>query len=114
MTTEKEIERLFAELVLDVIKNPANKTNIDTFCREYHIDRRKLTSKKVFSINNRTLFRLMLGLAQLASFKEYFMLCINFAIITFCVANSDDGSPEAILEAHTGSPINRKKNQNKS
>ena len=108
MTTEKDIEALFAELVLGVIKNPVNDTNIETFCREYHIDRRKLTSKKVFSINNRTLLRIMIGLAQLGSIKEYFQFCINLAIITYTVANADDGSPEAILKAHAGSPIKRK------
>lgn len=108
MTTEKEIEALFAELVLGVIKNPVNNTNIETFCKEYHIDRTQITKRKVFSMSNRTLLRLMIGLAQLVMPRDYFMLCIYFAIITYTVANADDGSPEAILKAHAGSPIKRK------
>ena len=75
MITERDIEVFFAETVLGIIKNPVHKTNVNTFCSEYHIDRNKLTSKQVFSMNNRTLFRLMLGIAQLASLKEYLIMC---------------------------------------
>ena len=109
MTTEKEIEKCFAEAFLSIIKNPDHKTNVDTFCHEYHLDRTKLTSKNFFSMYNGSLFRLWLGIAQLATLKEYIMLCLRFAIITYRVAQSTDGSPEAILRAHEGSPIKRKK-----
>ena len=113
MITEANIEALFAEIVLGIIKNPVHKTNVNTFCSEYHIDRNKLTSKQVFSMNNRTLFRLMLGIAQLASLKEYLIMCYRFAKLTYHVANREDGSPEAIIRAHAGSPIKRKvKRQN--
>ena len=113
MITESDIEALFAETVLGIIKNPVHKTNVNTFCNEYHIDRNKLTSKQVFSMNNRTLFRLMLGIAQLASLKEYLIMCYRFAKLTYHVANREDGSPEAIIRAHAGSPITRKvKRQN--
>ena len=113
MITERDIEVFFAEIVLGIIKNPVHKTNVNTFCSEYHIDRNKLTSKQVFSMNNRTLFRLMLGIAQLASLKEYLIMCYRFAKLTYHVANREDGSPEAIIRAHAGSPITRKvKRQN--
>ena len=69
MITETDIEAFFAKVVLGIIKNPAHKTNVDTFCSEYHINRNKLTSKKVFSMKNQTLFRLMMGIAQLVSFS---------------------------------------------
>lgn len=108
MITEANIEAFFAEIVLGIIKNPVHKTNVNTFCSEYHIDRNKLTSKQVFSMNNRTLFRLMLGIAQLASLKEYLIMCYRFAKLTYHVANREDGSPEAIIRAHAGSPIKRK------
>jgi hypothetical protein len=109
MITESDIEAFFAETVLGIIKNPVHKTNVNTFCSEYHIDRNKLTSKQVFSMNNRTLFRLMMGIAQLASLKEYLIMCYRFAKLTYQVANREDGSPEAILRAHAGSPIKRKR-----
>ena len=113
MITESDIEAFFAEIVLGIIKNPVHKTNVNTFCSEYHIDRNKLTSKQVFSMNNRTLFRLMLGIAQLASLKEYLIMCYRFAKLTYHVANREDGSPESIIRAHAGSPVTRKvKRQN--
>ena len=37
------------------------------------------------------------------------MACMKFAIITYYVANCYDGSPEAILQAHKGSPMSRKR-----
>ena len=111
MITEKDIEAFFAETVLGIIKNPVHQTSVITFCREYHIDRNKLTSKQVFSMSNRTLFRLMMGIAQLASLREYLIMCYRFAKLTYRVANREDGSPEAIIQAHAGSPINRKRKQ---
>ena len=116
MITESDIEALLAETVLGIIRNPDHNTNVNRFCSEYHIDRNKLTSKQVFSMNNRTLFRLMLGIAQLASLKEYLIMCYRFAKLTYHVANREDGSPEAIIRAHAGSPIKRKhqRKQNKS
>ena len=92
MITERDIEVFFAETVLGIIKNPVHKTNVNTFC---------------------SLFRLMLGIAQLASLKEYLIMCYRFAKLTYHVANREDGSPEAIIRAHAGSPITRKvKRQN--
>ena len=108
MITEKDIETEFAEIVLGIIKNPAHETNVEVFCKEYHVDRTKLTSKKVFSLSNRTLFRLMMGIAQLATLKEYLSMCYRFGILTYRVANREDGSPEAIINAHAGSPIGKK------
>lgn len=109
MTTEKEIETMFAEAVLDIIKNPAHETNVDTFCREYHLDRTKLTSKRLFSFSQSSMYRLMTGIAQLGTLMEYIWLCLRFAVITYRVANMEDGTPEAILRAHAGSPIKKKK-----
>jgi hypothetical protein len=40
-------------------------------------------------------------------------MCYRFAKLTYHVANREDGSPEAIIRAHAGSPITRKvKRQN--
>ena len=68
MITESDIEALFAETVLGIIRNPDHNTNVNRFCSEYHINRNKPTSK-VFSMKNQTLFRLMMGIAQLVSFS---------------------------------------------
>lgn len=108
MYTEKEVERKFSEAVLDIIKNPAHETNVITFCQEYHIDRNKLTSKRLFSLNQSSMCRLMIGIAQLGTLMEYICLCFRFAVITYRVANMEDGSPEAIINAHAGSPIKKK------
>lgn len=110
MIKEEEIEALMSEVILGVVKDPVNKTNAEDFCAENCLDRRKLTSKSLFRMLNGTLFRLMMGIAQLASLKDYLTMCIRIALITYWVATMDDGSPEAIKKAHAGSPIGRRKN----
>ena len=109
MKTEKDIEESLAGVILGMIKNPENKTNVKTFCKEYHLDRKRLTSKKLFRMTNRTLFRIMLGIAQLVSFNDFKEMCLRIAEITYGVASKDDGSAEAIKQAHAGSPIGKKK-----
>lgn len=109
MITEEREEALFVEACLEIIKNPEHHTNVETFCKQYHIDRCKLTSGKLFSTYTRTFNMLMIGMAQLASFDEYIALCTFYAVLNYHVANSYDGTPEAILRAHEGSPINRKR-----
>lgn len=111
MITEKDIESLMAEVILGVVKNPVYETSIKDFCAENQIDRGKLTAKKLFSMKNATLFRLMMGIAQLAPVEEYLNMCFEFAYITYYVASLEDGSPETIKQAHMGSPIGRKANK---
>ena len=108
MIKEQEIEELMAEVFLSIIRNPKYDTNVETFCSEYHIDKNKLYSKKLFHMYNGTLFRLFMGIAQLANFTDYLIACIIFAKITYIVANSEDGTPEAILRSHEKSPMKRK------
>lgn len=108
MFTEQEIEKLMAEVILRTVKESKFSTNIKDFCAENQIDRGKLMAKKLFRMLNATLFRIMMGLAQLVSFEEYMTMCIEIALITYSVANMKDGSPESIKRAHMGSPIKRK------
>lgn len=108
MINETDIESLMSEVILGIVKNPDYETNMKVFCEENHIDRNKITAKKIFRMLNGSLFRLMMGIAQLASLKDYLTMCIRIALITYCVATMDDGSPEAIKKAHEGSPIKRK------
>lgn len=108
MIKETEIEELMAEIILGVVKNPVYKTNVEVFCSENHIDRRKLTSKKMFSMKNGTLFRVMMGVAQLVTIEDYVTMCFQFALLTYCISEMEDGTPEAIKLAHTGSPIGKK------
>ena len=109
MKSEKEIEASLAGELLGMIKDPKYKTNVKTFCKENHVVRHKLTSKKLFSMKDGTLFRIMLGIAQLFPREDFVDLCIRIAQITYQVGSMDDGSPEAIKQAHAGSPIGRKK-----
>ena len=102
MLTEKKVEALMAEVILDVVKDPANDSSAKVFCAENCLDRHRLTSKAIFSMQNATLFRIMMGIAQLASLKDYLTMCIRMALITYFVAKMEDGSPEAIRKAHAG------------
>lgn len=111
MLTEKKVEALMAEVILDVVKDPANDSSAKVFCAENCLDRHRLTSKAIFSMQNATLFRIMMGIAQLASLKDYLTMCIRMALITYFVAKMEDGSPEAIRKAHAGSPIGRQTNK---
>ena len=114
MIKENQIESLMAEFILGVVKNPENETTVKVFCEETHINRDMVTKKKFFRMRNSTLFRIMMGIAHLSSLEEYLTLCLRFAIITYCVAHLDDGSPEAIMKAHSGSPIGRNTNTSKN
>lgn len=109
MALEKKIAKMMAEVIRDIIKDPKNQTSIATFCQEYHLDRNNLTPKRFFSMTNRTLFRIMLGIAQLVSLEDFVDMCIRIAHITYGVASMEDGSPEAIKQSHAGSPIGKKK-----
>ena len=95
-----------SEVILDVVKN-TKKASIKVFCEEYHIARERMTSN-FFTLSNGTLFRIMMGIAQLVSLQEFLTMCIRIAIITYYVANND-GTAEAIKNAHAGSPIGKKR-----
>ena len=60
-------------------------------------------------MTNRTLFRIMLGIAQLVSRADFLDMCTRIGLITYDLAESEDGSPETIKRSHAGSPIGRKK-----
>lgn len=96
-----------SEVILDVVKN-SKDASIKVFCEEYHIARERMTSN-FFTLSNGTLFRIMMGIAQLVSLQEFLTMCIRIAIITYLVANLDDGTAEAIKNAHAGSPIGKKR-----
>lgn len=109
MITEADVEIYLAEEILGMIKNPKYKTNVKKFCEENHIDRTSLTSKKLFSMKDGTMFRIMMGIDHLVPYEDYLAMCFRIANITHNVGSMDDGSPEAIKQAHAGSPIGRKK-----
>lgn len=95
-----------SEVILDVVKNTKD-ASIKVFCEEYHIARERMTSN-FFTLSNGTLFRIMMGIAQLVSLQEYLTMCIRIAIITYYVANND-AIAKAIKNAHAGSPIGKKR-----
>jgi hypothetical protein len=109
MIKESDIAASFTEEILGLIKNSRSKTNVATFCQENHLDRNNLSSKKFFRMTNRTLFRIMLGIAQLVSRADFLDMCTRIGLITYDLAESEDGSLEAIKRSHAGSPIGRKK-----
>ena len=76
MFTEQEIEKLMAEVILRTVKESKFSTNIKDFCAENQIDRGKLMAKKLFRMLNATLFRIMMGIAQLKLLASPTMLPI--------------------------------------
>lgn len=95
-----------SEVILDVVKNTKD-ASIKVFCEEYHIARERMTSN-FFTLSSGTLFRIMMGIAQLVSLQEFLTMCIRIAIITYYVANND-AIAKAIKNAHAGSPIGKKR-----
>lgn len=106
MISETEVEAMIADEILGMIKS---KTNVKTFCIEYHIDRRKLTKKQIFRFRDSSMHRIMHGIGQIHTRKKFDDFCLRIGYITYEVANAEDGSSEAIKRAHTGSPIGRKR-----
>jgi hypothetical protein len=51
----------------------------------------------------------MLGIAQLVPKADFLDMCTRIGLITYEVAEREDGSPETIKRSHAGSPIGRKK-----
>lgn len=100
----------FAEIILDVVNNPKYPGRKARICRMYHISPNVLTPEKLPRANNRTIFRLMLGLAQDIPFEqEYHEMLEKMKYLTLEVAEMEDGTPEAIIKAHEGSIISRRK-----
>ena len=60
--------------------------------------------------NNSTFFRLMAGLSlEAPQENEFFEMLDKMKYLTLEVAEMEDGTPEAIIKAHEGSIIGRKK-----
>ena len=68
-----------------------------------------LTPKKLFKSGNATFFRLMVGIIQNVSKDEYTKMLNDIRDATVDFSELEDGSPEALIKAHAGSPINRKR-----
>lgn len=107
--SEIEITEKIAEIILSVVNNPKYPDLKDILVNEYHISRRMLTPKKLFKSGNATFFRLMVGIIQNVSKDEYTKMLNDIRDATVDFSELEDGSPEALIKAHAGSPINRKR-----
>lgn len=100
----------FAEIILDVVNNPMYPGRKARICRMYHISPNVLTAEKLPRANQITFFRLMMGLYQeVPHDQEYYDMLEKMCRLTLEVAEMEDGTPEAIIKAHEGSIIGRRK-----
>ena len=110
--TELEALTKSAVVILDVVNNPEYPGRKTRICRNYHISPGTLTPEKLHRVSYATLFRLMMGLYQeVPHEQEIHEMLDRMKYLTFEVAEMEDGTPEAIIEAHKGSKIGRKKSQ---
>jgi hypothetical protein len=110
MMTELEVMKKSAEIILDVVNNPKDPGRKSRISRIYHISPSTLTPEKLHRTNYATLFRLMMGLAQeVPCEQEIHEMLEKMKYLTLEVAEMEDGTPEAIIKAHEGSIIGRKK-----
>lgn len=107
--SEIEITEKIAEIILSVVNNPKYPDLKDLLVNEYHISRRMLTPKKLFKSGNATFFRLMVGIYSRVTEKDFQKMLDDIRDATVDFAELEDGSPEALIKAHAGSPIGRKR-----
>lgn len=107
--SETQIEEKIAEIILDLVNKQNYPDLKDILVNEFHISRRMLTPKKLFRSGNDTFFRLLLGLYCNVTKKEFHDMLDDICNETITFAELEDGSLEALIKAHSGSPINRKK-----
>lgn len=109
-TTEDEILIEFYEIILDVVNNPKYPGRKARICKNYCISPNSLKAEKMVRGNNSTFFRLMAGLSlEAPQENEFFEMLDKMKYLTLEVAEMEDGTPEAIIKAHEGSIIGRKK-----
>lgn len=107
--SETQIEEKIAEIILDLVNKPNYPDLKDILVNEFHISRRMLTPKKLFRSGNATFLRMMLCFCRYVSEKELDKMLDDIRDETKSFADREDGSLEALIKAHAGSPINRKK-----
>ena len=110
--TELEVMKKSAEVFLNVVNNPKYPGRKARICKIYHSSPSTLTPDKLHRTSYATLFRLIMGLFQEVPYEEELHKRLdNLKYWTFKVAEMEDGTPEAIINAHAGSIIGRKKSK---
>ena len=107
--SESLITTEIAEIILGVVSNPRYPGLKALISKEYHISRGMLTSQKLLRMNGITFFRLMYAIAQNVSPKEYNDMLGQMKEKTLAVAEMEEETYGAIILAHSGSPIGKKR-----
>ena len=107
--SENEILKELAEIILNVINDPAHHGLKERLVKEYHISRRTLTPRNLLRCSSITFFRLMTGLYDCLSEKEFDKMLEAIKEKTKSFVDLEDGSLEVLIRAHAGSPIKKKK-----
>ena len=105
--SENQITKEIAEVILALVNKPKYPDLKDILVKEYHISRRMLNPEKLLSMGGVSFFRLMMALYQNVTEREFKMMLDAIRDKTVMFAELEDGSPEAVILAHAGSPINR-------
>jgi hypothetical protein len=107
--SEAQITKKIAEIILGVVNTPKYPDLKKILIKEYHIGQRMLKSDKLLSMSGVTFFRLMVGIQQNVSEKEYSKMLEDIKKKTIEFAELDDGSSEEVNKSHKGSPNKRRK-----
>ena len=107
--SETQIQEKIAEIILSVVNKPNYPDLKDILVNEFHISRRMLTPKKLFRSGNATFFRMMLGICSRVTEEDFNKMLNDIRDKTVDFAELEDGSLEALIKAHAGSPIKKKK-----
>lgn len=109
MTTEKEFYKVITDIILRVLEENNVKLKKDYICKDGHFSPKMLTDEKLLSMRSDTQFRFLLYIARALPEENIRRIFDNLLCYILFIANKNDGSFEAIIDSHAGSPIKTKK-----
>ena len=109
MISEKIFLVEIADIILSRVENNQVDLTMANICQDGHFSPKMLNRKRLTRMGFDTLSRFVLYIAQALPERDLKLIFSDLADYFLYVVNLQDGSIEAIIDAHAGSPIKRKK-----
>lgn len=101
----EKIAKEFAELIINVVKDPKHPERLKRIVKMGHISPKMLTPENLLKTKSATLGRIVMNIAMDATPKEVIDMFMKACEFTIALAEMEDGTPEAINEAHAGENV---------
>ena len=109
MLNEENYLREIADIIFSEVENNEVDLTLTKISTDGHFSPKMLSRDQLTHTKYETLFRFLLYIATALPEKVTKRIFFNLFDYIVFVANLQDGSVEAIIDAHAGSPIKRKK-----